>query len=142
MIKVINVSIKKIIFETLNIKSDTIGAFASGLCMVHCLATPFFFIASACSASCCSNTPLWWQWMDYIFLGISFLAIQQASKSSTKYWVVQGLWFSWLTLFLLILNIKLELLYLPPNFKFFPAFMLVFLHVYNMRYCQCEKDCC
>ena len=142
MIKVINVSIKKIIFETLNIKSDTIGAFASGLCMVHCLATPFFFIASACSASCCSNTPLWWQWMDYIFLGISFLAIQQASKSSTKHWVVQGLWFSWLTLFLLILNIKLELLPLPPNFKFFPAFMLVFLHVYNMRYCQCEKDCC
>ena len=142
MIKAINVSIRKIIFETLNIKSDTIGAFASGLCMVHCLATPFFFIASACSASCCSNTPLWWQWMDYIFLGISFLAIQQASKSSTKYWVVQGLWFSWLTLFFLILNIKLELLYLPPNFKFFPAFMLVFLHVYNMRYCQCEKDCC
>jgi|TARA_B100001540_G_C15655817_1_gene573227 hypothetical protein len=142
MIKAINVSIKKIIFETLNIKSDTIGAFASGLCMVHCLATPFFFIASACSASCCSNTPLWWQWMDYIFLGISFFAIQQASKSSTKHWVVQGLWFSWLTLFLLILNIKLELLHLPPNFKFFPAFMLVFLHVYNMRYCQCEKDCC
>ena len=66
MIKAINVSIKKIIFETLNIKSDTIGALASGLCMVHCLATPFFFIASACSASCCSNTPLWWQWMDYM----------------------------------------------------------------------------
>ena len=113
MIKAINVSVKKIIFETLNIKSDTIGAFARGLCMVHCLATPFFFIA-----------------------------IKQASKSSTKHWVVQGLWFSWLTLFFLILNIKLELLHLPPNFKFFPAFMLVFLHVYNMRYCQCEKDCC
>ena len=142
MIKVINVSIKKIIFETLNIKSDTIGAFASGLCMVHCLATPFFFIASACSASCCSNTPLWWQWMDYIFLVISFFAIIQASKSSNNEWIKFGLWISWSVLFLLIINIRLDMVHITENIKFIPAFTLVGLHVYNMRYCQCEQDCC
>ncbi len=142
MINLINISIKKAILEPLSLKSDTIGAFASGLCMLHCIATPFFFIASACSSSCCNDTPIWWQWMDYLFLGISFFAILQASKSSTKQWVVQGLWIAWITLSFLIINIKLELLYLPANFKFIPAFLLVFLHVYNMRYCQCEKDCC
>ena len=141
MINLINISIKKVILERLSLKSDTIGAFASGLCMLHCLATPFFFIASACTSSCCNNAPIWWQWVDYLFLGISFFAIRQASKSSTKHWVVQGLWISWVILFFLIINIKLELLYLPANFKFIPAFALVFLHVYNMRYCQCEKDC-
>tara|TARA_B100001094_G_scaffold330404_1_gene395566 strand:- start:327 stop:755 length:429 start_codon:yes stop_codon:yes gene_type:complete len=142
MIKLIDISIKKIILESLSSRSDTIGAFASGLCMLHCLATPFFFIASACSSSCCSSAPVWWQWMDYIFLGISLLAIQQATKSSTKEWIVQGLWVSWIALFFIIINVKLEWVELHQNLKFIPAFLLVGLHMYNMRYCQCEKECC
>tara|TARA_B100001250_G_scaffold259220_1_gene223209 strand:- start:131 stop:280 length:150 start_codon:yes stop_codon:yes gene_type:complete len=44
MIKLINISIKKIILEPFDFKSDTVGAFASGLCMLHCLATPFFLL--------------------------------------------------------------------------------------------------
>ena len=140
--KQISIYYNRLIIQNPIINFDAIGAFASGLCMLHCIATPFFFIASACSSSCCSNTPPWWQWMDYLFLGISLFAIQQTSKSSTKDWVVQGLWVSWVILFFLIINIKLELLHLPENLKFLPAFMLVFLHVYNMRYYQCEKDCC
>ena len=142
MINLINISIKKIILESLSSRSDTIGAFASGLCLLHCLATPFFFIASACSSSCCSSAPIWWQWMDYIFLGISFLAIQQATKSSTKEWIVQGLWVSWIALFFIIINVKLEWVELHSNLKFIPAFLLVGLHMYNMRHCRCEKECC
>ena len=131
-----------IAFTFSNIKSDTVGALASALCMLHCLATPFFFIASACSLSCCSNTPLWWQWMDYLFLGISFFAIKYATKSSSEDWVVQGLWVSWSVLFLFIVNLKFEWIHLAENLKFIPAFALVGLHVYNMRYCQCKKECC
>ena len=142
MIKLINISIKKLILEPLRFKSDAIGAFASGLCMMHCLSTPFFFIASACSSSCCNNAPEWWQWMDYLFLGISFFAIQQTTKSSIKEWVVPGLWVSWATLFFFIINIKLEWVQLAENLKFIPAFMLVGLHTYNMRYNQCEEECC
>ena len=142
MIRTINISINKLILDHLKISSDAIGAFASGLCMLHCISTPIFFIASACSSSCCSNTPLWWQWMDYLFLGISFLAIRTASKSSTKQWVIQGLWISWAVLLFFIINLKFELFYLLENLKFIPAFALVFLHTYNMRYCRCEKECC
>ena len=72
MIRMINLSIKRFSIDSELLKSDAIGAIASGLCILHCLATPIFFIASACSLSCCNNTPLWWQWMDYVFLGISF----------------------------------------------------------------------
>jgi len=84
-------------------KSDVIGAFASGLCMMHCIATPFFFIASACSATCCNTSPIWWQRLDYIFLFVSLFAVYQGSKSSTKLWVSCGLWANWLALFVLIL---------------------------------------
>ena len=142
MIRMINLSIKRFSVDSELLKSDAIGAIASGLCILHCLATPFFFIASACSLSCCNNTPLWWQWMDYVFLGISFFAIKYATKSSSKDWVVQGLWVAWVTLFIAILNIKMEWIHLAENIKFIPAFALVGLHMYNMRYCQCKKECC
>lgn len=125
------------------IQSDTIGALASGLCMIHCLATPFFFIASACSASCCNTAPLWWQWMDYFFLFISFFSIIQATRSTTNEWISYGLWTSWVALFLLIFNIKFGWVNLAENLKFIPAFTLVGLHLYNMRYCQCDSnECC
>ena len=142
MIRMINLSIKRFSVDSELLKSDAIGAIASGLCILHCLATPIFFIASACSLSCCNNTPLWWQWMDYVFLGISFFAIKYATKSSSKDWVVQGLWVAWVTLFIAILNIKMEWIHLAENIKFIPAFALVGLHTYNMRYCRCKKECC
>ena len=142
MIKMISISMKKFAVDSELFKSDALGAIASGLCILHCLATPFFFIASACSLSCCNNAPLWWQWMDYVFLGISFIAIKYATKSSAKDWVVQGLWISWISLSFTILNVKMEWIHLAENIKFIPAFALVGLHMYNMRYCQCKKECC
>ena len=115
MIRTINISINKLLLSRWKISPDTVGAFASGLCMIHCLATPIFFIASACSSSCCNASPLWWQWVDYVFLGISFIAIRTASKSSTKQWVIQGLWINWSTLFFLIVNAKLGWFQLVEN---------------------------
>ena len=142
MVKLLNISVRKIFSDLSKVNSDTVGVFASGLCMAHCIATPFFFIASACSLSCCSASPLWWQWLDYAFLIISFSAIVQVSKSINADWVKYGLWVSWSTLCLLIMNITFGWVNMTDNIKFIPAFALVFLHVYNMRYCKCEKECC
>ena len=143
MIKILNLSLSRVFKENISISSDSIGAFASGLCMLHCLATPIFFIVSACSSACCNNAPTWWQWMDYMFLAISFFAIQNSSKSSSKEWVIQGLWINWSVLLFFIVNAKLGWFYIMPNLKFLPAFGLVFLHMYNMKYCQCDiKECC
>ena len=140
MINTLNIYIEKLISEPLKLNSDTIGALASGLCMAHCIATPFFFIASACSSSCCDNSPIWWQWLDYFFLFISFFAINQSTKSRNNEWIKFGLWISWTGLFLSILNVKFGWIYLAENVKYIPAFMLVALHMYNMKFCQC-KDC-
>lgn len=124
-------------------KYDSLGALASGLCMIHCIATPFLFIASACTVSCCSATPLWWQWIDYAFLGISLFAVINASKSSSNKFIKYGLWISWIGLFLFLLNAKFLWFSLSINLKYIPALSLVSLHIYNLRFGRCKKDeCC
>ena len=124
-------------------KSDTIGVLSSGLCMIHCLATPFFFVATACTATCCSDTPLWWQWIDYFFLVVSFIAVRHSTISTNSNYVEFGLWVSWVALLIFVLNAKFLWFSVSPNTKFIPAFSLIGLHLYNLKYCQCQKsDCC
>ena len=66
-----------------NLTYDKIGVISSTLCMIHCIITPFIFLAKACSISCCSDGPVLWQIIDYLFLGISFLQsiIQQKIRA-------------------------------------------------------------
>ena len=124
-------------------KSDTIGALSSGLCMIHCLATPFFFVAATCSANCCSTAPLWWQWIDYFFLFVSFIAVRNSTIVSNSKLVKLGLWLSWVALVIFVLNIKFLWFDISTNTKFIPAFSLIGLHLYNLKYCQYKtKKCC
>ena len=124
-------------------KSDAVGVISSGLCMIHCLATPFFFVAAACSKSCCAAAPSWWLWIDYLFLGISFMAVFHSTKTIKVSFVKYGLWISWVCLLLFILNVSYGYWDISDNFKFIPAFSLIGFHLYNLRYCQCKKhECC
>ena len=133
----LNVSIKK---------SNAVGILSSGLCMIHCIATPFLFLATAttCSQTCCDAAPVWYQWFDYFFLFVSFFAVAYSSKSSNSNWVKYALWFSWISLFLFILNSNFFGWYsLAQNIKFIPSFSLIGLHLYNLKYCQSkEVECC
>ena len=127
-------------------KSDAIGACVSGLCLIHCLATPLFFlvtVTTSCSQSCCSAAPVWYQSFDYFFLFISLFAVYQSSKKSTINWVKYGLWISWISFFLVIINANYQWIYLSQNIKILPSFTLIGLHLYNLRFCQCsENECC
>ena len=123
-------------------KSDAVGAISSGLCMIHCLATPFFFVAAACSKSCCAAAPSWWLWIDYLFLGISFMAVLHSTKTIKVSFVKYGLWVSWVGLLLFILNVSYGYWDVSDNIKFIPAFSLIGFHLYNLRYCKCEKNQC
>ncbi|MAR30539.1 MAG: hypothetical protein CMG24_06410 [Candidatus Marinimicrobia bacterium] len=124
-------------------KSDFIGVLSSGLCMIHCIATPFFFVAATCSATCCSTAPEWWRWIDYTFLIISFVAVYHSTKSSNSQFIKYALWMSWVGLFLFLLNARFEWFYLFENAKFIPAFSLIGFHLYNLKYCQCDSnECC
>ncbi|MGB1204087.1 MAG: MerC domain-containing protein [Chitinophagales bacterium] len=125
------------------IKPDFIGIVASSLCLVHCAVTPFLFIAKACSVSCCSDTPIWWKIIDYLFLIISFIAISHATKNSSSTWIKVALWSSWVMLLFTILSETFEIGLFPKTFIYIPALVIIGLHIYNYKYCKCsENSCC
>ncbi|BDS11567.1 MerC domain-containing protein [Aureispira anguillae] len=124
-------------------KSDTFGAIASTLCLIHCISTPFIFALQTCSASCCKNSPGWWQAIDYLFLGISFFAVWQSARTTSKHWVAYALWASWIGIFVVLLNEKLAILPVLNHLLYVPALTLVVLHLYNQKYCHCSgTECC
>jgi len=126
----------------LSSKSDFIGATASGLCLIHCIATPFLFVAQAGLAHGEELHPQWWGALDLIFLTISLLAIWWSSKNTSKNWMRIALWTCWTVLALLVLNEKLGLVHLMEEIIYLPAVSLVVLHLYNRNYCQCGDEAC
>ncbi len=123
-------------------KSDVIGAWASGLCLIHCLATPFLFVAQAGLINHAAAHPHWWGILDFVFLFISLLAIWWSSKTTSKRWIRIALWTSWLLLFFVVLNEKLAIVPLAEQAIYIPAVGLIFFHLYNHRYCQFGKENC
>ncbi len=119
-------------------KPDLIGATSSTLCALHCMATPFIFIAQAGFV----EAPEWYHIIDYFFIVISFAAIYYAAKNSSKDWMRIALWSTWSILLLAILNESLEVIHLPEASVYVPALVIAGLHLYNRKYCQCTEECC
>ena len=128
--------------NTRSFSLDNVGIMAGSLCMIHCIGTPFLFIAKACSVSCCSDAPLWWQLIDYFFLIISFVAIYFITKKTIPNWVKISFWISWLILLLTIFNHTFTIVEVPKYFIYIPASAIIILHFYNIRFCKCEEDSC
>lgn len=130
--------------KNITISSDILGAMSSGLCLIHCLATPFIFIAQSCTAasSCCDNAPIAWSMIDYFFIAISFFAVRWSTKTTSKNWIKYALWISWVTTFIMILNERMDIFSVPRLGFYIPALALVILHLYNRKYCQCYDDAC
>lgn len=123
-------------------KSDVFGAAASGLCLIHCIATPFLFIAQAHAACCATEVPTLWKSLDYVFLAISFFAIHWSTKTTSKTWIKFALWISWGILSFVLINEKVQWIFLPEFSIYFPALALVFFHIYNLKFCKCKEDTC
>ncbi len=122
-------------------KADVFGALASGLCLIHCVATPFLFIAQSCSASCI-DSPTWWQSLDYLFLAISLFAVYRSSKTGSKVWVSRALWTSWVVLACVLLNERFGFYELPEYIIYIPAIFLIGLHLYSQKHCHCNNSAC
>ena len=123
-------------------KPDSIGSIASILCLIHCIATPFIFITQACTMSCCAGTPTWWQSMDYVFVVISFFAILRSTQTSSNKTIKIALWITWFLFFISIMNKAIQLLYINQNFTYATGITLALLHLYNLKYCQCDNEKC
>lgn len=123
-------------------KSDILGAFFSTLCIIHCTATPFIFVAQTCTASCCESSPDWWQYLDYAFVVISFFAVATSVKNASKKWLIVAFCSSWIAFVLVIINNSLFGYSLPGILKHVPSALLIGLHLYNRKYCGCEDGVC
>ncbi len=117
-------------------KSDWVGVLASGLCLVHCLATPFLFVAHANIGLHGENHPSWWGFLDIVFLLLSFFAVYWSAKNTSKKWVKYTFWCFWGLLTLIVANEKWTLLHLTEAAIYLPTMGLVLLHLYNHRYCH------
>ena len=128
--------------KVLHNNSDTIGVFTSLVCSIHCFATPILFVAQSGLLS--SNIqPLWWESINYIFIVLSFIAIYYSAKNTSENIMKPILWVCWLFFVSVILNEMIELTRIPELFSYVSAFSLAFVHVYNLKYCQCKDgECC
>ena len=122
--------------------SDYVGASASGLCLMHCIATPILFLSQASLISISNEMLFLWQSLNFLFLAISFIAIYYSVKNSSNSYVKILLFLSWLTLSSLILIELFEILSIAEFYTYIAAISLSILHIYNLNYCQCEDDSC
>ena len=124
-----------------NKNPDYVGVISGGLCILHCIATPLLFISNAELAG--HGTPIEWQLLNFIFVAISFLAIRTSAKNSSNSTVKVLFYVLWAILFGLIFNESIHIFHLPELATYISAFSLCCLHVYNLKYCQCEdENCC
>ena len=123
---------------------DTVGAINSSLCVAHCFATPFLFLTQAQTSLVeLSSVPLWWQLLNYVFIIVSFFAVKRTVKNSSNELVKSLLWLSWVLLSVLILDEEFEIMHMPELLTYFAGISLASLHIYNLKYCQCEdENCC
>ena len=123
---------------------DTIGAINSSICVIHCFATPFLFLTQAQTSLVEPSTvPLWWQLLNYVFIVVSFFAVNRTVKNSSNQLVKSLLWVSWVLLSTLILNEQFEIMHMPELLTYFAGISLASLHIYNLKYCQCDdENCC
>ena len=111
--------------------SDTFGALASTLCLIHCILTPLLFVL-----------PLWWKGLNVIFITVSFLAVYGSSKKTSKPFMKPLFWMSFTLLAFVLLNEEIHFFHLPELVTYFAAINLSFLHIYNRKYCKCKDDKC
>ncbi|MGD1844784.1 MAG: MerC domain-containing protein [Salibacteraceae bacterium] len=129
--------------ELVQKKSDLLGTVASGLCVVHCAATPLLFVVQTCAVTgCCTGSPTWWSAIDYLFIGITAFAVYWSVGNTGKQWMKYALIASWIALTVFILNEKTAFYPIHEAFKYSSAFLLMCLHLYNKKYCQCKNEAC
>ena len=114
-------------------KFDLLGALSNGLCLIHCLITPFLFVAHAGVHAHHTEGPIWWRVIDIALLLVSLLAVYASAKRSSKPWLKIALPMNWLILVFIVVNEKTVLIFLPEVWIYVPSIALIALHGYSWR---------
>ena len=126
--KIINSSIQN---------NDIYGIIVCALCVLHCIATPLIFFSVAASNDNNISPPFLWKNLDYLFLAISLFVVYNSAKNTTKPIMKYILGISWLVLFLVISNEKIDVFHIPELVTYIASINLAVVHLYNYRYCRC-----
>lgn len=117
-------------FSKIN-NADFIGAIASILCMVHCIAEPFLIAFGAVFIT----NPIF----KYLFVIISFTSIFRTTKNTENTKIALLLWISFWGL-LLSVSFQEELHWLHYTGYFF-SMLIITGHILNIKFCKyCSDD--
>lgn len=122
--------------------SNLLGAAASGLCAVHCAATPLLFAAKPMLEHAAGDhghahahgSPLWAAF-DYIFLALSFVAVWYSVRHTNHRDLKRVLWASWGVFAAGILFEAFHLLY-GHWLMYSGSIVLVIAHLKNFQHCR------
>ena len=117
--------------------NDIYGIIVCALCVLHCIATPLIFFSVAASNDNNISPPFLWKNLDYLFLAISLFVVYNSAKNTTKPIMKYNLGISWLVLFLVISNEKIDVFHIPELVTYIASINLAVVHLYNYRYCRC-----
>ena len=117
--------------------NDIYGIIVCTLCVLHCFATPLIFFSVAASIDNNISPPFLWKNLDYLFLAVSLFIVYNSAKNTTKPIMKYILVISWLVLFLVISNEKIDVFHIPELVTYIASINLAVVHLYNYRYCRC-----
>jgi len=117
--------------------NDIYGIIVCAFCLLHCIATPFFFVSFAVSNDDQMAPPFLWRNLDYLFLAISLFIVYYSAKNTIKPIMKYLLGISWMLLFLVVTNEKVGILHIPEFGTYIVSLNLAAIHLYNHRNCRC-----
>lgn len=131
--------------QRLKTKSDFIGILVTGLCTLHCAATPlivtaFPFVSQSYTHHGHDHVHGGWLWesLDIVFLVIGFFAIRYSIKHSSTAWVQYLFWFTWIGL---AIGIGLDRIGmgLGSTVMYIASFALIALHIFNYSFASYRR---
>lgn len=120
-------------------KPDFLGIAVSGLCVLHCAFTPLLFAAQPLWHDSVGTRDLpgygawWWGSLDYLFLGLSLVAVRFAARASQRTGVRTLLWLGWVVF---VVGLLLEGYSVGTWVMYFGSAVLVATHLMNFRQCR------
>ncbi|MEM7484923.1 MAG: MerC domain-containing protein [Bacteroidota bacterium] len=118
--------------------ADLLGVASSGLCAIHCAATPLFFAARPVLESTMHqhhHGAGFWALLDYLFLVLSLVAVWYSSRHTVHKGIKKVLWGAWVVFAIGLLSESFHFEY-GKWFMYIGSIILVVAHFYNHCYCK------
>ncbi len=126
--------------------ADFFGAAVSSLCLIHCVLTPFVFVAKpildGVGVHSGHEHTGWWGMLDPVFLTLSLLAVWYAAYH-TPFLKIRLLFWAFWIVFATGLLLEMNASPIGEWLMYAGSIALATTHVFNYRYCKaCSNNRC